>query len=337
MTIRTMFCVIALAAAVGCDGMHMPGMTRDPSPPAAPVVQPAPAAAPVAPARPLDAPVMANVNGRPIYMRQLHDVLVQVYGMRFAQQLVINELVRQAAADKGVAITEQDVADETERAVQEAFPSVSDPQQRSRLLDEMLVKRQLPRQQWDMAMQRNAMLRKMTPLDIAITESDLRAAYDRKYTRQVVIRHIQVATLDDAQKVLTTVTSGQDFAQTAARFSTNESRSNGGLLPPFGKSSGDIPAALREVALSLRKVGEISNPIQVGAAFHIIRLEKIIEPPAAKFETVKNALTLDLRQEKIRATQQALLAEIIRRANVERKIEFVDPILKARTIEESGQ
>ncbi|MCE5324820.1 MAG: peptidylprolyl isomerase [Planctomycetaceae bacterium] len=332
MTNRMTFCVMVLLAA-GCDTMRMPSMTREPSPPVAPAAAPAPAVA----VKPAETPIMAYVNGRPIYMRQLNDLLVQVYGMRFAQQLVINELVRQAAAEKNVAITEQDVADETERATQEAFPSVADAQQRIRLLDEMLVKRQLPRQQWDMAMQRNAMLRKMTPQDITISDADLRTAYDRKYTRQIVVRHIQVPTLEDAQKVLTMVTGGQDFAKTAARFSTNDSRTNGGLLPAFGKDSSDVPAAMRDVALSLKKPGEISNPIQVGAAFHIIRLEEIIEPPAAKFENVKNALTLDLRQEKIRAMQQALLAEIIRRANVGHKIEFVNPILKARTIEESGQ
>lgn len=348
---RAMIAIVLLACCAvlgGCKPI-MSGRPADPTPPPQPPAldppreparQPQPAAQPKGqPAPPTAKPapaVMATVNGRPVYMKRLHDLLVRAYGIQLAQQLIVNELVRQAAADKGITVTPDDIQVEHDRSVREAFPSVAGAAQRERLLEQMLVKRQLPRQQWNMAMRRNALLRKLVPKDIEVTEAELRDAFGKRYGRQVVVRHIQTASLNDAQKVLGLLTAGADFAAMAQKHSTNESRTSGGLLPAFTRDTKTIPPAIREVGLSMKTPGELSNPIQVGTTFHLLKLERILDPKNVKFENVKAGLTQLVREAKARIIQKKLLADLIKRARDDRAIEYVDPVLKARADREKS-
>ena len=269
---------------------------------------------------------MAVVNGRPIDMAKLHEVLVHAYGMPIAQQLVGLELARQAVEERGLTVTEEDIQKEHRMTIRQSFKGIASPAKDEELLDHILAQKNMSRQVWRVIMHRNATLRKLAPKNIEVTEAEIRAQFGQRYGRKAVVRHIQTVTLADAQKVKELADKGIDFTLLVTKYSTNESRKNGGLLPPIGPDTAQVSPAMRQTALAMTKVGEISSPIQTDTKFHVLRLEKIIEPKTAKYIEAKPKIAAAIREQRIRLFQNNMLKQLIGRA----KIHFVDPILKAQ-------
>jgi parvulin-like peptidyl-prolyl isomerase len=140
----------------------------------------------------------------------------------------------------------------------------------------------------------------------------------------VVVRHIQTFKLEDAQKVKELADKGIDFTLLVTRYSTHESRKNGGLLPPIGQDTVQVSPAIRNVALAMKRIGEISNPIQAGTRWYILKLEKVIEPKGVKYADVKDKIAASLRERRISMYQNEILQKLI----AEAKIQYVHPILK---------
>jgi foldase protein PrsA len=321
---RTAATILILVGLVGCypDRSAQPPRTAQVRPP----VTPSPRT------QRGKGPVMAYVNDRPIYMAGLHDILVRANGVKLAQYLIVNELVDQAAAAKGISVTDDDIRKQNALTLKEMFPKIPDNAQRVRLLEQFLVQKNMPRRQWDMVVRRNALVAKLAGKKIEVTEAELRREFGRQFGQQVVIRHIQTASLADAQKVLKLLMDKGDFTQLARKYSTNASSRNGGLLPPIGKDTARIAPAIREAALAMTKVGEISNPVQAGTTFHILKLERIIEPTKVKFEDVKQELEAAIQWYKAQVIQRLFLTDLVRKA----KIQYVDPILKAQADKGAG-
>ncbi len=325
------------AASATDEGETVPAIEPPPSvadaPPepaaVAPVPEPVPAPSPPPARGKVDGPVMAYVNGQPIAMATLRELLLTGYGPGVAQQLIANEVVAQEARRAGVTITEEDLAAQHARTLAEMFPNVPAGAQRERLLDQLLARNRVAREQWRLTMRRNALLRRLAAERVQVAEEDLRAAYQRRVQRKVEVQHIQTATLADAQKVLRELAAGADFTAMVTKYSIGPSASNGGLLAPFGAKDSGTPPALREAALAMTRVGEVSDPIQVGTAFHILKLVRTIEPEGVTFEAVKDALASEVREEKLRALQQDMLQILIRGA----KVQYVNPVLRERAEE----
>ena len=321
--------MLILAGLVGCYPKPLARHDKERPPSAgSPAIQDR--AARPASTQPGKGAVMAYVNDRPVYTAELHEILVRAHGMKLAQYLIVNELVDQAAADKGISVTDDEIGQQNARTLEEMFPTVADHTQRARLLEQFLIQKNMTRRQWDMVARRNALVAKLVGKKPEVTEAELRREFGRRYGRQVVIRHIQTASLADAQKVLKMLIDKGDFAELAQKHSTNASSRNGGLLPPIGKDTARIAPAIRQAALAMTKVGEISNPVQVGTAFHILKLERIIEPAKVKLDDVRGKLAATISWRRSQATQNRILADLIRKA----RIRYVNPILKSQADKE---
>jgi foldase protein PrsA len=286
---------------------------------------------PVAASEPTSMPaVMATVDGRPIYMSDLNDLLVRAHGVAMAYQLVAGEMVRQAAEANHLSATDREVQEEGDRTMAEMFGLVERGGQRERLLDEWLRQRGMSYKQWQMIMLRNVLLRKLVEPRVTVSDEDLAKEFGRQYGRKVQVRHIQTESLTSAQQALKKLEEGADFAELARQMSVNPSAAEGGLLPPIDQDSRTLPPALTEAALALKRVGETTDPIQVETAFHILKLEKIIEPQNVKFADVKDKLSQDVRRRRLRSESQKLLGELIKAAQDGHRIQYVDPVLKAQ-------
>ena len=298
--------------------------------PAAPTTAPAPAvtpaAAPAAAPRTTGGAVMAYVNDQPIYMAELNRLLICGYGMAVAQQLIANELVRQQAGRQNVTVSEADLEAEHDQTLRSMFGTVDDPNQRERLLEQLLTRNRVSQEQWRLTMRRNALLGKLAEKQLTVTEDDLKEEFGRQHERKVEVQHIQTASLADAQEVLRKLASGEAFAAMVAKHSIGPSARDGGMLAPFGAKDTGTPPAIREAALAMKKVGEVSDPIQIGTAFHLIKLVRTIEPKDVKFEDVKGALLAAVRARKTKSLQQDLLQILIRGA----RVQYVSPILKSQ-------
>jgi parvulin-like peptidyl-prolyl isomerase len=324
-----MRCVLPMMLAAcllgGCGG-EGPGLipqswgppsSRRP-PPAPPASQPA-----------STEPVMAYVAGQPIMMSELVDLLVRAHGVPVAYQLVADELVRQAATAKGLTVSDEEVQAESERTLQELFGTVERADQRERMLKELLDRRGVSPKQWQLVMRRNVLLSKLAEPRVTVTDQDLAEEFRLRYGRRVQVRHIQTTSLAAAQEVLKQLAEGADFAELARRLSVNPSSVEGGLLPPIGPDSRTVPPAIREAALAMTRVGQISAPIQVETAYHILRLEKIYPPQDVDFDKVKEDLARSAHARLLKAEQQKVLAELVQAARDSKSIQYVDPVLKA--------
>jgi hypothetical protein len=288
-----------------------------PAPPSAPATQPTDEA-------PAGGEVMAYVNGSPLYMNRLYDLLLYEYGLKLSRQIIANALVEQAAAAKNFTARDDEIDVEHDQTLQRMFPGEGEPARREWLLDQLLQRRDFSREQWRMTMRRNVLLAKLAAPAAETTEAELRDEFAGRYGRKVVVRHIQSASLAESQEVLQKLRAGEDFAKLAEKVSKNPSAADGGQLPPIGVRTEGVPAALREAALSMKEPGEISEPVQVQTAFHVLYLQEVVEPQDVQFEDVRMELFAAVRARKLRVATQQLRLDLIRNA----KIDYVNAILK---------
>lgn len=317
--------VVCSALMAGCDKWEFnpspvagPGVTAKPDAASAPVASP-PA---TQPAR----AVALLVNDRPVYLDSLTDLLLRNSGLAVVQHLVASELVDQLAAKEQVTITDKEIEEQSVQAVKEMFPEIAEPEQRQRALNQYLSGRNFSVQQWDVVMRRNALLAKIAAKRVKVTDEDLHNEFGNQYGRRVIVRHIQVASLADAQKVLAELKQKPDFEAAVRKYSISDSAVSGGLLPEISDKTPGLPPALRQTALTMRKPGEISDAVSAGSTYHILKLEKLVEPQNVKFEEVRAKLAEAVHRKQLRQIQGQLLADMIRTA----KIDYVNPILKSQ-------
>ena len=266
---------------------------------------------------------MARVNGRAIPMDRLHEMLVRGYGLAVAKQIISTEIVRRAAAEKDITVSGEEVAAEHERTLKLTFPTSAGDDERARMLGQLLQSRNVTRDTWRLIMLRNALLRKLVGTDFEVPDDAVETEFAQRYGRKVVVRHVETKSLA-AAKLVKSLAVNMDFAELAKQYSVNPSGQNGGLLPAIGKDTRQVSPALRQVALALRRVGGVSDPVQVASRFHILKLEKIIEPKDVRLADVRDRIVADLRERIIQAAGNQLLRQLMRKA----EIEFVDPSLK---------
>ena len=300
----------------GCFGTaSQPAPTRgDDTPPL-----PTPTTAPVG-----TKDVMAYVNGKPLYMAELIDCLLAGPGRSYADQLVRGELVRQALAKAGKTLSDADIEAETQTILKLMVPQARTRAERLDVLDKMLIKKQVPYEQWVVGVRVAASLRKLAEPRVKIDDEMLHIEFGRVYGRQAVVRMIEIESLGKAQEILAALKAGKDFADLAWKKSIHESATNRGLIEPMSAKTRNIPPAILQTALALKKKGQVSDPIQVEATFFILRLEESIAPKNVKFEAVKDKITASLRARLLRMYQKAVLDEITRAG----KVKYVNPVLK---------
>jgi len=285
--------------------------------------QPATARPATPPQRAKPEQIMALVNDKPIGMDQLHSILVDGYGLTIAQQILRSEIVRQAAAAKNLSVNDQETAAEHERALAMTFPMANSDAERQQMLNQLLTSRNVTYSTWNLIMRRNALLRKMIGTDFEVPDEAVRAAFDKRHGRQVVVSHIETKEHVVA-KLVKSLAAKRDFAALAREYSINPSGKSGGRLPAIGQNTKQVSPALKQVALAMTRIGEISDPVQVANRFHILKLEEIIEPKQVSYAEEKGKIAAELKEHMIRSGGSRLLQKLSEAA----KVEFVNPSLK---------
>ena len=110
---------------------------------------------------------------------------------------------------------------------------------------------------------------------IEITEKEFEAflATDESLATlepEILVRQILVKDLNVAKRLINLVNSGSDFSALAKEYSLSSNASNGGLMQ--WRKSIDMPE-LFENALKNKSIGFISEPLESGSGFHILKLE----------------------------------------------------------------
>ncbi len=315
-----LLCVVA-GLVVGCDENFSAVHPAKPAP--APVQKPAtaPAAAQAA-SMPTTAPAgfpenAATVNGKAIPVAALIEPLIEAHGLRMAELLIANELVAQEAVRLNITVTDADVSQEHELSLRGIFGDQITPDQRQRVLQDLLVRRGLTPSLWESTMRRNALLRKIVLPMIKVDDAMLKSEYARVYGEKIQASHIQLPTLAEAEKIQALLKEGGDFADLAKRYSTNSATaSQGGQLAPFSRDDAVVPQAMREAAFNL-KDGQISGIVCVGEGFHIMKVQKRFMPERVSYDSVKETLRQELVQRAVEQLQAQRLQQLRSHANVQ--------------------
>ena len=287
---------------------------------------PPPAPAPAVPAANAAAKLelAATINGQPVPMGELHELLVAAYGYNALAQLSATSLVRQEAEREGIHVSAQDVESETLLTLRELDPDLTAAQEQV-LLAQLLQQKQIPRAYWDMAMWRNAVLRKIAAKQLKITDEMLTNQFNRQYGLKVVIRHIRCASLSDAQNIVDRIEKGEDFGELARKYSTyTQTAAQGGLLRAFSRDDTDtVPAHILKQAFDLED-GKVSGVIAVDDDFHIIKREKSIPPKNVDVNEIKPQLRRQILDNHVRKARTQLLDQMRRQADMV----ILHPVLK---------
>ena len=334
-TVSIIIAISLLASVSGCDWIGTsptikptgpaPAVVDSPPPPTAPTTATTVDTPPPAAPSPKPDEIMATVNGKPMTMKHLHKILVDGYGLAIAQQILRSEIVRQAATSKGISVTDKEVEAEHERALAMTFPMANSDAERQQMLNQLLTSRNVTYSTWSLIMRRNALLRNIIGTDFKVPDEAVRSAFDRKHGRMVVVSHIETKEHVVA-KLVKSLAEKQDFAALAKEYSINPTGKNGGRLPPIGHDTKQVSPALKQVALAMTKIGEISDPVQVASRFHILKLEQIIEPKKVSYTEENDKIANKLKEQMIRSAGNRLLQKLTEAA----KVEYVNPSLRTQ-------
>ena len=149
-----------------------------------------------------------------------------------------------------------------------------------------------------------------------IPDDQLRKAYDAEKAsagdKEVRLRVIAVDTEDEAKQIIASLKKGANFEKTAAEKSKDAgSKGKGGDLD--WRPIGGYPPALADAVRKLKKGQLVDQPIQVGGAWAVVKLEDERPLKVPSFDEVKQVLMQ-------RAQQQAVgryLADLRAKAKVE--------------------
>lgn len=112
----------------------------------------------------------------------------------------------------------------------------------------------------------------------------------------VRIHHILVADIATAENVLEELNDGVDFFEVINRYNIDEGmntepyRSLGYLIGPYDATRDYLPE-MKEAALSLTEIGQISDIVESSAGFHIIRLDEKLAAGSVSYEAAHEKIS----------------------------------------------
>ncbi|MFA9488432.1 MULTISPECIES: SurA N-terminal domain-containing protein [unclassified Mannheimia] len=152
---------------------------------------------------------------------------------------------------------------------------------------------------------------------VEITDEQIQTYYDRNKGGYVTkgeahLAHIQVATEAEAQAVEQELKSGANFAAVAkAKSADTLSANNGGDLG--WAKAGTFPKAFEDAVVNL-EAGQVSNPVKVDNAYHIIKVLERKPEQAIELAQVKDNIAQTIRQELVLTEYSTIAREMANRA-----------------------
>jgi peptidyl-prolyl cis-trans isomerase C len=148
-----------------------------------------------------------------------------------------------------------------------------------------------------------------------VTESEIKAEFDRykglRGDTEYRVRHILVASEDEAKALIAKIKSGSAFASVAKTSSKDGSAAKGGDLGWASPSNFVPPFSQAMVAMQKGTITEV--PVKSPYGFHIIKLDDTRSTENPPLEAVKEVLTEGLQKRKLQAFREYL----VQKANIQ--------------------
>lgn len=243
-------------------------------------------------------------------------------------RLIDDQLIQQQATELKVNVNSEDVDRSIEQIKKEN--SLSDEQLRAALQQQGMSMASY-RQAIKKEIVRFRVLNVAVGSKVSVSESDLRAYYDRqvKSGNDVQLRasHIFLALPENADagavaekkklagELAARARSGEDFAKLAKEYSDDAAtRTEGGDLGTVAKDV--LPKPIEEVIFHLR-LGEVSDPVRAERGFHVIKLVERNAKAPKPFEEAKDEIRNKLRNREVEKQTKTYLADLRRRTLID--------------------
>ncbi len=258
---------------------------------------------------------VATVGGVKVTETEFNDRLVQAFGSDVLRSMIDRELIRQAAEDKGIELTEEELA----RKIEEAKQQYESEEQ----FQQFLAARDLSEEEWKEDVKVVALAEKLALQGVDPTEEDLKQfleEHKRQFARPatVSLSEIVVSSKEEAQEVLQELESADaSFADLASRYSLKNTRERGGERPEMPISR--IEPFLRGAATSL-PVGDVSDPIEANGSWYIIKVRDRQQAREASFETDRERI-----EQAYKRANANSVADILKEQMKKTNVNIVDP------------
>jgi len=301
--------------------------------------------------------VVATVNGEKISRQELEQaagtqqLIMQIYqnNQQFAQllasteagqnlleefnktkleEVINNTLLKQAAKDSGVELTEKEKNEMFNRQVEqlksqnnwsdEQFKQVLSQQGIGSIEDykEMFLENE------NLAVQKY--IEEEILADLEVSDEEAKNYYDNNTSQfeqkeQIKASHIMVESKEKANELYNKIQSGSSFAELAKNNSVDDSSAeNGGDLGYISK--GQFIPSFEEVAFNL-EIGEVSEPVEnQNGGFHIIKVTDKKDAQLQEFSQVKDKIKSQLKSQKQQSAVNNHVQELRDEAKIEKNI-----------------
>ena len=271
----------------------------------------------------------ARVNGQEISTDRILQVLLRGRGRAVLDNLISLELARQKAAAEGITDFDGIRAAQMSRLLEDMAPGKAEDEKQA-LLEYLLKSRGLTRQEFGLIIERQGLLRRLVQDQVQIDQALLEKEFQHLYGAKVEIRQLVVSNFRRANRALNRLAEGEDFVQIIREMSEDQlTLAKDGLTGLFSAADEQVPEVVRQAALKMESVSQMSEPIhyqdEMGRDWWcLFRLERIEPAEAVDFNQVRPELERSARERQINKRMLQLQQQLQQEAS----IEIINPIFK---------
>lgn len=250
--------------------------------------------------------VVAVINGKPIYRKDLAHECLKRFGEDTLESLVNKTLLLDECKKQKVSVSREEVEKEIESmATRFGLP-------KARWLEMLKQERDIsPAQYRSDIIWPTLALQKLGAQSLQISEHEIHEAYESQYGAKVSVRLIAVTQREKAEQIHQ-IASGdpEKFASLAMDHSEDtNSAAYGGIVPPIRRYMGN--RELETAAFALKE-GEISSIISIANQFIILKCQKHLPPASVSRQDMKTVRT-KLEERIARQKEREVAAETFER------------------------
>ena len=227
-------------------------------------------------------------------------------------RIIERKLQLQEAKAKGIGVSEEEL-DQAIEQLRQTQPTVAASTPRSRLREELILRRML-----DFEVRRRIMVSPEETRSYYTKAQDEFMTPSRFHLRQILLRPQSGESTADvlarAKDIVQQLKDGADFAELAQKYSEGSESIMGGDLGFMRKD--ELHGPLSQ-ALEGLHVGDVSRPVESELGIHILMLEKVIPGEPLPFEEVKDSIKNNLFQRKTRDIRGEWLSTLKDKAYIE--------------------
>jgi peptidyl-prolyl cis-trans isomerase C len=244
------------------------------------------------------------------------------------ENLVSRKVLYQESQRKGIEIDEAAVGERLAN-MKKQFPEEDDFK---KMLEKMNLNEEILKSKLREGMSIQALIDREVISVLTISDTDAKKYYDEnadlfKQGEKIEARHILVKVeegadesvkaeaLEKMKKIRKELTSGEDFAGLAEKYSDCPSGARGGDLGSFGR--GQMVKSFEDAVFSMKE-GEISDIVETQFGYHLIKAGKRTPEVITGYEDIKDKLMQYLKQMKTEEEVKKYIEKRKEQAEIER-------------------